>query len=213
MFPDIIETDRLRFEPLTPEFVDTLDLYEHCKEGAPDIDEVTEYVVWDPHKHPKETNDFLQRGKKTWAEKQGVGYVIIPREGEDGAGEIAGTTGISLDWEKDTATLGLCLWKPYWGRGYSGERALALASLAFDRLDVEILSVTHIPENENSERAISKYVERMGGRREGALRNSGADGVDEVRYTVSQQEWRDADLEFELAFYDDADDAPPRPEP
>lgn len=216
MFPEVIETERLRLEPRTPEFVDPLTVYEHCKRGAPDIDEITEHLPWEPHPHPKESLEFLQRGEKAHADHEGADYVIRPRRGEDGAGEVAGFGGLKLDWEKESAEIGVWLRKPFWGRGYSSERAVALASLAFDRLDLDLLTVAHVPTNEQSERAIEKYVEAMGGRREGTLRNAavGSEGpVDYVRYSVSQQEWTDAALDPEVTFYDDADDAPPRPEP
>lgn len=213
MFPDVVETERLRLEPRTPEYVDVLTAYEHCREGAPDIDEITEHLPWDPHPHPKETHDFLERGATARSELKAAEYVVRPRAGEEGAGEIAGFTGVGVDWEKRTGTLGLWFRKPFWGRGYSRERAVALAALTFDRLDLELLAVSHSPSNENSERAIVKYVERMGGRREGTLRNWAPDDppVDQVRYTVSQDEWLEADLEPDVSFYDDAADAPERP--
>jgi ribosomal-protein-alanine N-acetyltransferase len=213
MFPEIIESRRLRFEPRTTDYVDPLTAYEFCKEGAPGIDEVTRYVPWEPHPHPKETLDFLERGRKKWDDREEAGYVIrlrTPEAEDDDVGDIVGFTGANLDWKKRTATLGLWVRPQYWGRGYSGERAIALASLAFDRLDLDLLSVTHQVDNEQSERAITKYVERMGGRREGTLRNigTGRDGpVDEVRYSVSQEEWNTAALDPDVTFHDDADDA------
>ncbi|MFB6221585.1 MAG: GNAT family N-acetyltransferase, partial [Halolamina sp.] len=62
MFPETVETARLRLEPRTPEYVDPLAVYEYCKQGAPHIDEVTEHLPWEPHPHPKETLAFLERG-------------------------------------------------------------------------------------------------------------------------------------------------------
>ena len=65
--------------------------------------------------------------------------------------------------------------------------------LAFDRLGLEVVRVSHEPRNENSERAISRYVDRVGGRREGVERNvtpyDGGTVHDEVRYAISQAEW------------------------
>ncbi|MBP1985751.1 GNAT family N-acetyltransferase [Halolamina salifodinae] len=203
MFPVIIETERLRLEPRTPEYVDTLAVYEHCKQGAPEIDEVTEYLPWDPHATPNDTAEFLERGAKGREEREGIDYVIRPKEGEEGAGEIAGFGGLTFDWDTDSAELGTWLRKRFWGRGYSGERALALAELAFENLDLEVVTVTHDVGNENSERAIEKYVDRMGGRREGTLRNyhAGDPPVDAVRYSVTQDEYREADHEHEVAFF------------
>ncbi|OSO98854.1 GNAT family N-acetyltransferase [Halorubrum ezzemoulense DSM 17463] len=195
MFPETIETDRLRLEVRSPEHVDLDECYRICS-SDPGIDEVTEFVTWDPHETKKETLEFLERGRERFEEGEAATYVIYPREGEDGAGEIAGFGGFGVDWEKRTATLGTWLRKRLWGRGYSGERAAALAEVAFADLDLDVVAVGHHPDNEKSRRAIERYVDRLGGRREGRLRNElvYADGTvhDEVRYTISQSEWRKA---------------------
>lgn len=208
MLPEVIETERLRLEPRTPEYVDPMAVYEHCKADAPAIDEITEHVPWRPHPHPKESVEFLERGAEQREEHEAAEYVVRPKESENSAGEIAGFTGLKFDWEKDNAELGCWFRQPVWGRGYSGERALALAELAFEHLDFGILVVGHWAENEKSERAITKYIERMGGRREGLLRNAAVESleeggaVDEVRYTVSQAEYREADPDQKVAFFD-----------
>lgn len=195
MFPETIETERLRFEPRWPDRVDVHDLYGILSDDA-GIEESTAYVTWDPHGTKKETLEFLERGRTQWDDGEAAGYVLYPRTGEDGADEIAGTTGLDVDWDRRTAALGIWLRKRFWGRGYSGERAAALCELAFDRLDLEVVSVSHHPDNEQSQRAIEKYVDRFGGRREGLLRNDLTfmdDSVhDRVRYTISQDEWREA---------------------
>ncbi|WP_280586592.1 GNAT family protein [Halorubrum sp. Boch-26] len=195
MFPETIETDRLRLEARRPENVDLDACYRICSSNLA-IDEVTEYVTWSPHETKRETLEFLERGRKRWADREAASYVIRPREGEDGAGALAGFGGFEVDWERRTAELGTWLRKRFWGRGYSGERAAALVEVAFAELDLELVAVGHHPDNDNSRRAIETYVDRFGGRREGRLRNhlTFADGSvhDEVRYTISQAEWREA---------------------
>jgi RimJ/RimL family protein N-acetyltransferase len=214
MLPEFIETERRRLAPRTPTYADPLTVYEYCKADAPHIDEITEHVPWRPHPHPKETVKFLERGAKKRAEHKAAAYVVRPKAGEDGAGEIAGFAGLNLDWKKDSAELGCWFRQPFRGRGYSGKRAQALAALAFEHLDFEHLTVSHHRENEQSERAITKYVERMGGRREGVMRNAAVEsieqgdrGVDLVRYSISQQEYREAGPEQQVTFYD-ADEEP-----
>ena len=68
--------------------------------------------------------------------------------------------------------------------------------LVFTQLDLDLVVVSHLPDNERSERAIEKYIERHGGHREGLLRNNlvRQDGTvaDEVRYSVSQAEYHEA---------------------
>ena len=99
---------------------------------------------------------------------------------------------ICESWDRRTGTLGTWLRKPFWGRGYSGERAAALLELAFGYLDLELVSAGYLSGNENSRRAIEKYVERFGGRYDGILRNwVPMDGAvrDLHRYTVTREQW------------------------
>ncbi|PSP51452.1 GNAT family N-acetyltransferase [Halobacteriales archaeon QH_3_68_24] len=196
LFPDRIETERLVLEPLTTETVDALDLYEHVRVGAPHVDEVTEYLTWDPHETPKETVEFVEGVTEKREAGEGATYLIRPRGGEQGAGEFAGLAGLSVDWRTQTATLGTWLRKPFWGRGYSGERAAALIEVAFERLDLEAVVVTVHEGNEKSRTAVSRYVEAHGGRREGLLRNyhAGQDDtpVDVYRFTIAQAEYEGA---------------------
>ena len=98
-----------------------------------------------------------------------------------------------IDWDRRTAILGVWLRKPFWGRGYSGERAAALMEIAFERLHLELVAVTHDAGNEKSRRAIEQYVERFGGRHDGLIRNAEVDGdgtpVDQHRYSISREEY------------------------
>ena len=89
----------------------------------------------------------------------------------------------------------------YHGRGYAGERADALVSLAFDRLDLEMVAAGHTDANDPSKKAISKYVDRYGGRYEGVLRNwvvLDDEPRDLHRYTISADEYADADVDVDL---------------
>jgi RimJ/RimL family protein N-acetyltransferase len=208
MFPDVIETERLRLERFDRETIDTLALYEYTAK-TDSIEEETRYVTWDPHMTPKETLDFQTQMEEAWEKRENATYAVFPREGEAGAGEFAGNTGFGIDWDKRKATLGIWLRKPFWGRGYSGERAGALLQLAFDRLDLELVDVGHVPDNEQSKRAIEKYVEKYGGRHDGVLRNWHLDDgepVDMRLYSISQDEWRAAvGDEREATFVEDRD--------
>ena len=207
LFPRAAESPRLRYELVHPESFDPYEMYEHACEGAPDIEEITAWMMWDPHAHPKETAEFIDFVGEQFDDDEGVTFAIYPRDGEDGAGEFAGGCRLSVDWDRRRAGLGVWFRKPFWGRGYSGERARTLAALAFDVLDLEVVCVTHDPDNEKSGRAIEKYVESLGGRREGTVRNGvvvGDEPRDVVRYSVTSEEWQeatggeyDADFEFE----------------
>lgn len=196
LFPDRVETDRLELEVLTTETVDVFDLYEVARVGAPHIEEVTEYLTWDPHETVKGTLEFVEAVGEEYENGDGATYVVRPRAGEDGAGELAGVAGIQADWDRRTATLGTWLRKRFWGRGYSGERAAALIEVAFERLDLEAVVVAVHRGNEKSRTAVSRYVEAHGGRHEGLLRNAESlqDGgpVDVHRYSITRDEYEAA---------------------
>lgn len=197
LFPETVVADRLRLVRADADDAGALDLYEHWRAGAPDIEETTEYVSWSPYDHPHGVADTLERAADRTEDGEGAMYLLRPREGEANAGEFAGTTGLFVDWDSKVGVFGMWLRKSFWGRGYSGERADALFELAFGRLDLDLVRVSHLPENGSSERAITKYVERHGGRRAGRFRNrvafDGGGVHDTIEYSVSQREWREAD--------------------
>lgn len=171
MFPERIETERLQLERISHSSIDVFDLHELYR-NEDEVEEMFKY--WDsspPHATVKETYDYVDKAERLWDEGDGAKYVIRPKRGEDGAGDIAGTTGVYPDWEKRSANLGILLDARFWGRGYSGERADALLSVVFERLDLELVVASHIDGNEQSQRAIEKYVERYGGQYDGLLRN------------------------------------------
>lgn len=191
-FPTSVTTGRLRLERLDADAVSLHDLYEVCAHDD-GIDAVTEHVTWDPHAHPKETQEFVERAVEGWEAGEDATYVVRPREGEDGAGEFAGTAGLHPDWDRQRAELGTWLRRRFWGREYAAERAHALMTVAFDHLDLDVVVARCFVENERSRRAIEKYVEAAGGRHEGRLRNDAVDGSgprDVHRYSVAREEWR-----------------------
>lgn len=204
LFPTVIESPRLRFEVVHPDHYDPYEMYEHVRAGAPNVETLTQWMTWDPHPHPKQTMEFVEHVGKQFDDEEGADYAIYPRDGDGGAGEFAGTCNLSADWDRRRGVLGTWFRKPFWGRGYSGERARALIALAFDVLDLEVVGVTHDPDNEKSRRAIEKYVDALGGRKEGLIRNDiviGDEPRDSVRYSITAEEWREATGgEYEATF-------------
>lgn len=191
MFPETLETERLRLERFSRENFDALELHRHyAPRHSETIEEEFEHVTQKPHATPKETWDRLVEAEEKWDEAEWATYAVISKPEE----EFAGTTNLALEWEKRTGLTGLWLRKPFWGRDYSGERAMALLALAFDRLDLEVVSPGYLDGNEQSKRAIEKYVERFGGQYDGVLRNW-VPFEDEVRdlhrYTILREQWEE----------------------
>jgi RimJ/RimL family protein N-acetyltransferase len=205
LFPERIETDRLELVRFCHETVTVEELYDLF--SGPDTDEVFEHVPQSPYRTPKDAFDPIEAAEERWREKSVAQYAVRPRAGEPNAADLAGTTTCNVEWDTRSAIFGLILGKPFWGRGYSGERAAALMDLAFDRLDLELVSAGFNAGNEQSKRAIEKYVERFGGLRESpgdsgrvsrattsdcVLRNCvpmDDDPDDLHQYTVTREQW------------------------
>lgn len=126
MFPREIETERLRLQRLCNETVDLFDYYELCSQHEPSIEDVTDYLPWNPHETVKETEEYLDELKKKWKDRTRAEYAICPKEDEPGAGEIIGSGGLIIDWETRTGKPAIWIRKQFWGNGYSGERAGAM---------------------------------------------------------------------------------------
>lgn len=186
-YPRAVETDRLRFEPLHE-----TDPWEYYRFRRDQPTEVYAYLPFEAPETPREAADALAEAREDWADRSRAMYAVRPAGGE-GAGELAGEAMLATQWDNRVAWLGLILGKRFWGRGYSGERADAMLEVAFDRLDLEYVAVVHEVGNENSRRAVERYVERHGGRREATLRHWSApraDGVpEEAYYAVPREAW------------------------
>ncbi|AGB17412.1 acetyltransferase, ribosomal protein N-acetylase [Halovivax ruber XH-70] len=193
MFPETVATDRLRLERFCHETVDVRELYECFAVGYGEgVDEVFEHVPQSPYRTLKDAQEMIDDAERRWAETEGAEYVVRPKAGEDSAGKLAGLTTLSCEWDRRTGRLGLILGKPFWGRGYSGERAAALMELAFDRLDLELVTAGHNDGNEKSKRAIQRYIEAHGGQYDGVLRNwvpMDDEVADLHRYTVTREQY------------------------
>jgi len=200
LFPETVETDRLRLRRLSADLLDPLsayDVYAPTRSGT--IAAETEYLSFDPHRTPKATADFLADAAEKWESGEGAVYAVLPDDDHDAydgpaveGRPYAGTTGLHLEWDRQVGGFGIHLRKPFWGRGYSGERAAALLDLAFDVLDLEVTVVECLEGNKQSRRAIEKYVDRFGGRYEGRLRNEhirDGEPTDAHRFSISREEW------------------------
>jgi ribosomal-protein-alanine N-acetyltransferase len=208
LFPAVIETERLRLERESVADGDLRSRYESLAADAVDDDELA-YVPIEPFAHLADAREYVAEREDRMASGNAGTYVVRPREGEDGAGEPAGETELFALWDERTAFMTLGLRKRFWGRGYSAERAGALLRLAFERLDLEVVSVTHLVANENSRRAIQKYVDRFDGTHVGRFRRMHVIDDDPVhleRYTITQEDYAESGERPDCTFHDDSPD-------
>lgn len=211
LFPAVIVTERLRLERERVADADLRARYESLSTDAVDEDELA-YVPLEPFAHLDDARDYVATREERMASGKAGTYRVRPREGEPGAGEVAGEAELFAMWEERTAFMTFGLRKRFWGRGYSAERAAALIRVAFERLELEVVSVTHVVGNENSRRAIRKYVDRFDGEHVGRFRRMhviDGDPVDLERYTITQSDYEASGERPACKFHDDVDDCAP----
>ncbi|MFD1515427.1 GNAT family N-acetyltransferase [Halomarina rubra] len=189
LFPTTVDSDRLRFDPLH-DAVAPLDLYEYHRSG--EMDAVMRSLGETPHATPRATLDDITESREAWTAGERATYAITLRATE----EFVGVAELWVEWEQRKTSFGIWLREPFWGRGYSAERAGAMAYVAFEPLDLELVSVGHEPDNERSKRSIERYVETYGGQYDGIVRNAlpagAVGGPRDLRtYTISQEQWRE----------------------
>lgn len=199
MFPELIETDRLRLERFDEAVTPRLFYRRASTRHSETIGEEARHVTWGPHDHVEESASIIETFYDRWESRESATYAVVPGADQPGGGAFAGNAGLSFAWDRRTATIGIWLRKPFWGRRYSGERAVALATVAFEHLDLEVVATAVVPANTNSLRAVERYINRLGGRRESRLRNHVVtdDGTvhDAIRFSITREEFAAQELE------------------
>ncbi len=191
LFPENIETTSLSFEPLSRDNIDVLELYGLLGKGET-IEAETRYLNWSAYDSPYQTKQFLEKTEEHWQEGTKASYILRSREQDDG---VVGFTTLSIEWGRRLGEFGIFLRKPFWGRGYSQQRARAMIYLAFDQLDLEVIEVSCSIDNDRAKRAIEKYVDEFGGEYVGVRYNMVTDDTDEPLdchlYTITDEQYRE----------------------
>lgn len=106
-----------------------------------------------------------------------------------------GTCSLDVEWDRRCGEYGVWLQRSDWGRGYGVAAGGALLTVAFERLDLELVEIQHEVGNDNSRAMIEKLVDRFGGRYDALLRNlkAGPDGPRDLhRFSVGRDEYNEA---------------------
>lgn len=97
MFPERFTTDRLSFERLCRENVSPREYADLVSYDDPTVAVETEYLPWDPLHTVGEAADRIDRFERRWADRERAEWLVRPRDGGDGAGKLAGRTGLILE--------------------------------------------------------------------------------------------------------------------
>jgi ribosomal-protein-alanine N-acetyltransferase len=149
-----LRTDHLTLQALRLEDADVLHRV-YQTEG------VLEYFP-NPNPPPVERVQRFVNAQQVHWETHGYGnWGVLP----DGEAEIIGWAGLQYLPELDETEVGFLLDRPFWGRGYATEAALASLKFGFERFELDhIIALVH-PGNLASRRVIEKcgmsYIETL----------------------------------------------------
>jgi len=145
-------------------------------------DEVSKYLTWSPHPSVHDTEEFLERVTRDWAEGLSHQYVITLRDltalDDDYAETIRrdpdrtdsgaiGMIGTHPTGQPHKLEFGYVLARAFWGRGYMSEALRTMIDASF--LNPECHRVLAVCDVDNP--ASARVMEKAGMEREGLLRS------------------------------------------
>ena len=167
-----IETHRLILRPFREE--DAQDMYDNWASDP----EVTRFLTWPTHTGVEVSRAVL----KSWISRYADGgYFNWAIEWKEKGAVIGNISVVRYTEETESAEIGYCMSRAYWGRGIMPEALRAVTDYLFDTAGVNRVTACHDANNPKSGRAMQK----AGLKFEGIMRGAGKNNTgicDEVRY-------------------------------
>ncbi|MBR4501558.1 MAG: GNAT family N-acetyltransferase [Clostridia bacterium] len=141
---------------------DAGDMYRNWASDA----EVTRYLTWPPHQSAEVSGMLLGQWTAQYEDGGYFNWAIQYKEN----GEVIGNISVvRLDEAIDSAEIGYCLSRTYWGRGLMPEALRAVTAYLFDTVGLNRVWAGHDVENPKS----GRVMEKSGMKPEGILRAFG----------------------------------------
>lgn len=152
--PETIQTERLILRK--PRLDDAPAIFASYAQDP----EVTRYLVWRPHRHVSETEDFLKRCLDVWKNKTDFPYILTLRENDRLIGML------EIHSKGFIVEVGYGMARTDWGRGYMPEALRAVIEWAFRQPHIFRVQAFCDVENLGS----ARVMEKVGMECEGRLR-------------------------------------------
>ena len=147
---------------------------------------VTEYVTWKTHASEQESAGIAAAWEKQTAEDPDFYQwaIVLKSLGEP----IGSISAIHLDEKTESAELGWCIGRAWWGRGVMPEAGAAVIAFLFDEVGLNRVAARFDTRNPKS----GRVMEKLGMTFEGVLRQAGrcnAGLCDEAFYSILRSEY------------------------
>ncbi len=175
-----IETRRLLLRPF--QITDAEDMFSNWASDT----EVTRFLTWPPHAGVEVTKALLQ----DWTMRYDAGnYFNWAIEWKESGQVIGNISVVRLDEIRETAEMGYCLSRRFWGREIMPEALRSVMAYLFDAVGLRRIAACHDANNPKSGRVMQK----AGMRYEGCFRGAGRNNrgiCDEVWYAALKDDRR-----------------------
>ncbi len=176
----IIETKRLILRPFRKE-----DAGQMFCNWASDP-EVTKFLTWPTHKNIDVTRQVLESWENEYDKPENYQWAMELKEIHEPIGSISA---VKTDERTESATIGYCIGRRWWGQGLTAEALRALIVFFFEEVGANCVNACHDPRNPNS----GKVMKKCGMTYEGTWRGGGVNnqGVcDESWYSILKNEYQ-----------------------
>lgn len=176
---NIIETERLILRPFRSEDAPVM-----FRNWAGDR-EVPRYLTWNVHRSVADTENVVNMWVAQYNDTSTYNWVIVLKE----LGEPIGSINVCRIYENiDSAEIGYCIGKPWWGRGIMTEAFSAiipyLFEVGFNRLDA-----AHAVKNPASGRVMQKCGLKYEGTFRQFFRSTAGELLDISFYSILREEF------------------------
>lgn len=194
-FPEWIETDRLRFERMSPDTVPPEELLAAFKENEGTDQYFTTETRFDATYEG--VYEYYSVVDRLWENHSDAFYATFDSDSDEFIGVA---TLEDVDFGMQYAEVGFWVFKEYWGNGYAQEEAEALMEVLFNHLDMCAVGICVVPENTKSVKAVLKFMNTFGGKFDGRIRRATytptGDIHDIYKWSVLAEEYNGTDAEY-----------------
>lgn len=177
-----LETRRLILRQI--EIRDAEDMFNNWASDS----EVTKFLTWPPHASLEVTKKTVENWVDSYSDPAFYNWAIELK----GKGIVVGSIStVRMNESVESADIGYCMGKAWWGRGIMAEALSAVVDYLFAEVGLNRVAACHDKNNSNSGRVMDKAGMQV----EGILRASGRNqqGIcDMVWHSILRSEWEDS---------------------
>lgn len=175
----IIETERLILRPFHEDDAEPM-----FRNWASDS-QVTKFLTWPTHENVEVTKQVVKNWVKRNDVPQNYQWAIELKKIHEPIGSISA---VKIDDKTESATVGYCIGRNWWGQGITAEALQAVIAFFFSEVNMNCVNACHDPRNPNSGKVMKKCgMVYEGTWRAGGVNNQGV--CDESWYSILKEEY------------------------